>query len=285
MIQCLICLDERPYMTVGNCDHMVTCLDCTYKQRIVSQNKRCTMCNQDLPTVLVFNQTEPPPSGPPDPSAIREFKGGIQYIDNASRIECLKLENKTCFIGKCNANFQTIQQFYLHLKMAHGRYMCDLCVTNRALLLKEQPIYRKEEYDKHLHFGDFDEENNLINMHPFCTFCQNSYFNDDVFYDHLRKSHFNCSLCDPKTTKYVFYKDSNNLREHYKLAHYPCPHPDCQLMVAYKSRIDLDAHTNREHNRGKQVKITLSGVGDDKDDKLQGKIDEKNGHDFTNSVI
>lgn len=284
MNQCLICMEEKPYMTIGNCGHAFTCLECTYKFRVISKSKRCAYCNIDLEMVLVYPQSKPIPNIS-EMDSITEFKGGIFYADSESRIECLKLENKQCVIGQCKTFFQTIPQLYSHLKSSHGRFMCNLCVENRALLIREQKAYRKEEYDRHLNSGDYDEENNLIFLHPYCCFCETNFFNDDALADHLRKGHFNCNLCDPKIGKYTYYREFANLRKHYNASHFMCTNADCQGGSAFRTKPELDSHVFKEHDKSKNKKLNsnvlLSAAQDDLEIKRMG---DKEGIDFTNSV-
>lgn len=285
MNKCLICMEESGYMTVGNCGHPFTCLECAYKYRVISKSKRCTYCNVDLDKIIVYSQKH---SVPDVNTAIDliEFKCGIFFTNQETRVECLKLENKQCFIGSCKAYFETLQQFYTHLKTAHKRFMCNLCVENRALLLREQKVYREEEYSKHMYSGDYDEENNLMFVHPYCDYCKVSFFNDDIFLDHLRKAHMVCNLCDQNLFKYTFHKDFHALTLHYNSSHYACQHPDCQGVAAFKKKYELESHILKEHDKSKQKKSNIGDLIFENESKKEesSKNNEHQGLDFTNSV-
>lgn len=75
----------------------------------------------------------------------------------------------------------------MHLENAHKMFLCKLCVKNSTLLLYEQKMYTAFELKEHLMKGDFDKENNLISMHPFCIFCKKHFFSDEEFKQHLNK--------------------------------------------------------------------------------------------------
>lgn len=280
MEECIVCLENRDYMTMGACGHGNVCLECTYKNRVISKNKRCAYCNKSIESVVVFCQQESAPdlSNP----RLREFKEGLLYASEECRIQCLKLENKTCFIDKCRASFSTLPQLVDHMKRSHNRCVCSLCVENRALLLKEQRVYRTEELDRHLLFGDYDDENNLIFLHPHCHFCNTYLFNDDRLSEHLRKDHYNCGLCDPKEHKHVFYKDFPSLSVHYELSHYLCEHPECARASAFKTKFELDKHDAAFH---KKVKTKANPLAVNLEDTQEKNIQDNQGFDFTNAVF
>ena len=271
-------------MTIGKCGHAVICLECTYKFLVITKNKRCAYCNEDVDKVVVFNQTHDRVPDLTQDNELTEFKEGIFYSTDECRIECLKLENKQCFIDKCKAYFLNLNQFYEHLKKAHNRYMCSLCVENRALLIKEQKVYRREEYDRHMCFGDYDDENNLIFLHPYCGFCRKNFFNDDSLLDHLRKDHFNCNLCDPKTHKLTYYNKFENLNIHYDSSHHLCKHPDCSGASVFKTRFELESHFAKEHEKNKKKPFSNLLFTEQEAQTEDKKITDKEGFDFTNSV-
>ena len=281
MSSCLICLEEKPYMTIGACGHPFTCLECTYKSRVISKNFRCVYCNESQSSVFVFNQNEEQPDVE-DESEGTEFTCGIKYINNETRIECLKLENKNCMVKGCKAYFKTEFQLHQHLKINHQRYLCQICIDSRALLLREQKLYRYEELGRHLEFGDFDEENNLILLHPYCHFCKKHFYNDDQFFDHLRKAHFHCGVCSHADAKYTFYNKFENLKIHYEAAHFVCRHPDCQGSV-FKTKFDLMQHINKDHNKssgkGSSSNLLLTGIIDQED-----REPDNQGFNFLQSV-
>ena len=54
-IECMICCEESMYMTVGVCEHKVSCLKCTVKLRSINQNTKCIYCNKELKEVIVLD--------------------------------------------------------------------------------------------------------------------------------------------------------------------------------------------------------------------------------------
>lgn len=52
---CMICCEDNLYLTVGVCEHKVTCLKCTVKLRSINLNTKCIYCNQELEEVIVLD--------------------------------------------------------------------------------------------------------------------------------------------------------------------------------------------------------------------------------------
>ena len=55
---CTICCEESRYMTVGICEHKMTCLKCTVKLRSINNNTKCVYCNQELKDVIAIDDEE-----------------------------------------------------------------------------------------------------------------------------------------------------------------------------------------------------------------------------------
>ena len=277
MSECIICMDIKNFVSLGDCNHSRTCLECTYKNRVIAKNKRCAFCNKDLPIVVVCQNDTTIPNFE-DCESIGEYKAGIHYLYEQDKIECLKLENKVCPIKSCQKVFISIDQLTNHLDSAHRRYFCDLCIKNRTLLLNEQQLYQYNELNEHQKIGDFDSEGNLIFCHPLCVFCKQYQFNDDFLLEHLRKEHFNCGLCDAKSTRYMYYDNFHKLSQHYESSHFMCTYSECQKARAFKEEFELNKHIMNEHKGSSKVPILASSSGTKKPDFTMG-------FDFSDSVI
>ena len=59
-----------------------------------------------------------------------------------------------------------------HLKKAHNRSFCDVCLKNSTSILSEQVLYKPSQLKEHLNQGDYDNEGNLVLLHPHCTVCR-----------------------------------------------------------------------------------------------------------------
>lgn len=53
--ECFICCEPEKIRTVGECNHQVICLSCSWKMRVKNSNIKCLQCNQECPEVLVTN--------------------------------------------------------------------------------------------------------------------------------------------------------------------------------------------------------------------------------------
>lgn len=51
--------------------------------------------------------------------------------------------------------------------------------------MNEHKTFTAEDLKNHLEIGSFDDDNNLVSIHPFCKFCQKNFFNDEALKTHL----------------------------------------------------------------------------------------------------
>jgi len=76
-------------MTVGVCEHKVTCLKCTIKLRSINQNNKCIYCNKELKDVIVLDEEEKTYSF--EKSGMQLFDYGIYYINESTLGACVFL--------------------------------------------------------------------------------------------------------------------------------------------------------------------------------------------------
>jgi len=80
----------------------------------------------------------------------------------------------------------------------------------------------------HIEYGDASTEKGAeILPHPWCDFCEQYFFNDLVFLDHLQRMHLTCHLCD-EFYKNTYYKDYASLELHFSKSHFICPYDACK---------------------------------------------------------
>ena len=58
MSACLICCEEKDWITLGKCNHTELCLECCYKYRSDKKNRNCILCKTDLEVVYVVKNNE-----------------------------------------------------------------------------------------------------------------------------------------------------------------------------------------------------------------------------------
>lgn len=107
--------------------------------------------------------------------------------------------------------------------------------------------------------------------HPWCDFCEEYFFNDLLFFDHLGRNHLTCNLCGD-SYKNVYYGSYKNLENHFAYTHFLCPYEMCKAKcyVAFRTEDELKTHIEIEHTArgGKQVKANaLLGFDYEKEER------------------
>lgn len=246
---CTICCEESMYMTAGVCEHKVCCLRCTVKLRSINFSTKCVYCNQELKEVVVLDDEEKTFAG--ERAGMQEFDHGIHFINESTQGACVFLSKFRCKepFCECKEYFKTTNNYKLHLSRDHHKFLCGICEQNEVLLLNEHPTYTAEELSSHLQNGTFDEEYNLVALHPFCSFCNAHFFNDDAFKDHLKKDHEKCYLCEDEKNRWHYYKNYSSLEKHFEKSHFICKEQSCKQItfVAFKTERELQLHNKNQH--------------------------------------
>ena len=101
MSACLICCEEKDWITLGKCNHTELCLECCYKYRSDKKNRNCILCKTDLEVVYVVKNNE----DYADFSCFRgkgeEFEYGIKYFEKDVKPELERLRKIVCPIKNC----------------------------------------------------------------------------------------------------------------------------------------------------------------------------------------
>lgn len=123
--------------------------------------------------------------------------------------------------------------------------------------------------------------------HPWCNFCEEFFFNDMAFFDHLHRKHHTCHLCG-ENFKNIYYHEYSNLENHFALSHFQCPYEVCKAKcyVAFKTEEELKAHLDIEHKSKEKVinanSLLSFQLNDDEQDsysaKRGGKFAKKKNH-------
>lgn len=127
----------------------------------------------------------------------------------------------------------------------------------------------------HIQFGDVGNEKQAeILPHPWCDFCEEFYFNDSLFFEHLNRMHLTCNLCGD-AHKNIFYSAYPSLENHFAWTHFICPYEQCKgkCYVAFRTEDELKAHVDIEHKaRQKVIKANaLLGFEFERDDREDRK--------------
>ena len=143
------------------------------------------------------------------------------------------------------------------METRHEKTFCKVCLKGRTVFIREQRLYHVNMLRKHIEEGDLgDDRHGEVLPHPYCDFCEEFFFNDLTFFDHLNKKHLTCHLCTDHH-KYVHYKEYESLESHFAMTHFICPYEICKAkgFVAFRTEDELRAHLELEHKHGGQKQI------------------------------
>ncbi|XP_045772069.1 E3 ubiquitin-protein ligase ZNF598 [Maniola jurtina] len=250
---CVVCFKTVVYYSIGECDHPV-CFECSTRMRVLCQQNECPICRQDLARV-VFTETVQPYKELrnrvfSDKLFERQYKIGFSSEEIKRQYELL-LENRcTDKMCKDKMPFRTFSMLSDHMRKAHERYYCDLCVKHLKIFTSERRCYTRQELAHHRRKGDVD--NTSHRGHPLCEFCEERFMDADELYRHLRKEHLYCHLCDADGRN-LYYASHSALAHHFRTEHYLCEEGECagqHLTAVFRSEIDLKGHKATVHGRG-----------------------------------
>ncbi len=153
----------------------------------------------------------------------------------------------------CGAIFGNLHKLQIHLKKVHnGQQHCSVCLKEKKVFLREQQQYKWEDLKRHMSHGD----GLGFRGHPFCKFCNVRMYDNIQLYEHLTKEHYKCHICE----EYKYFKEYNDLEEHFRVSHFLCEHEDCLSLrfQVFPTDIDLTAHIVKSHPGMKPPRINLS---------------------------
>ena len=230
---CIICCDPFTFHAVGSCSHRGICHTCCLRMRVFDKQKYCPQCRAEWPKVIFTKD-----------STTKEFsdfntrnfsfdrQNGILYEDIDLFKSVQELFKYKCKLCKFTArNWNGLKE---HTRKAHDRLYCEQCVGHLSKFAHEFALYTKKELQKHRRQGD----DMSFKGHAFCKFCNAYFFGPDQLYDHLKKNHFSCHLCENDGIKDVYFSDYPGLEEHFREEHFMCEDPECleKKFVVFRSK-------------------------------------------------
>ena len=115
---------------------------------------------------------------------------------------------------ECEKAFVNWNELKRHVKQAHERVCCDLCLRNKKIFSHEHTLYTQAQLQKHYREGDGsfkkDDETGFTG-HPECVFCKTRFYGPDELYEHCRDKHEQCHLCVRHGIQHQYYADYNSL--------------------------------------------------------------------------
>ncbi|CCD26257.1 E3 ubiquitin-protein ligase HEL2 NDAI_0H00830 [Naumovozyma dairenensis CBS 421] len=258
---CLICASKMTYAALSPCHHK-TCHRCSFRQRSLFEKKACLICRTENET-LIFTENVTATYEDFINYKLDQFyavneKFGINFTSSEVAKATLDLLKYICPV--CERNNKEIEdlgnakKYNAHLKHAHNKCICTICVHNNHQFPRELKIYTQKQLQTHQSKGDTEG----FKGHPLCAFCSGQrFYSDDELYVHMRNKHEKCHICDKvdySTPQY--FKDYDQLFEHFKNFHFICTFQTCldNKFTVFKDEVELQAHILKEHGdvvRGK----------------------------------
>ena len=255
--QCVICGEKIEYYSIGQCNHREICYYCTLKNRTFYNDKKCPLCNTNLEIVFISPKSEIYSFEELSKKELSSYykdndsdEIGVYYTDITSLETSLQLKLYKCPIDYCvkEEPFNSYEDLVQHLKDNHQKLFCKVCVKYGKKFITEQKVYSKNEINEHNWYGDIDED---IPPHHKCPYCGDLYYDDEMLYSHMSKTHFMCDICKNIDKKTIFYSALPNFIEHNRFYHYCCPFKECKdvLYIAFPSKKQLIEHFEKKHNQ------------------------------------
>ena len=171
---------------------------------------------------------------------------GITHETPESRAKVDELLEHRC--PECDELCRSFPQVKDHVRKTHSLMYCDICLRHLRIFTHERKCYTKEALVRHRKVGDSDDRSHR--GHPLCQFCDERYLDNDELLTHLRKYHFWCHLCE-KDGNQDYYANYNNLRRHFKGAHFLCEEGEClkeEFTSVFRMKVDYQAHVSQKHS-------------------------------------
>eukprot|EP01135_Chromosphaera_perkinsii_P007624 Nk52_evm80s914 gene=Nk52_evmTU80s914 len=240
---CIICCDPYVYHAIGNCQHRGMCHICCLRMRVFDKQKYCPQCRTDWPKVIFTKNGDKLFADFKTRNFSFDRKEGILYEDIdlfKEAQELFKFKCKLCnYVGR---NWNGLKE---HVRKTHDRWYCEQCTGHLSKFIHEFNIFTKKELQKHRREGD----DISFKGHAFCKFCNQYFFGNDQLYDHLKKNHFSCHLCENDGIRDLYFPGYNDLEDHFRSDHFLCEDSECleKKFIVFRTKIDLKGHQAEEH--------------------------------------
>ncbi len=91
-----------------------------------------------------------------------------------------------------------------------------MCLKGRTVFIREQRIYHMQKLRNHIEHGDAASERGAeILPHPWCDFCEEFFFDANLFQDHINRMHLTCHLCNSEHYRHMYYDNYESLEVHF----------------------------------------------------------------------
>lgn len=254
---CFICADPIKYHSIAPCNH-VTCHICSLRMRALYKTKACAHCRTESEFVIFSGHESKRFEEFKDSEIVAEVPSlGVRYDDQTIYEDTTVLLRYNCPDADCDRACMGWSDLQRHTRAEHNRVMCDLCIRHKKVFSHEHTLFTPQELRKHERTGDDQpgsENQSGFRGHPECGFCNQRFYSADELYEHCRKSHERCFICDRRNpgANQQYYIDYNALEVHFQKEHYVCQDEECleQKFVVFDNEVDLKAHQLEKHPNG-----------------------------------
>ncbi|GBC07131.1 hypothetical protein RclHR1_07280008 [Rhizophagus clarus] len=181
---CYICSDPIEIYSISKCNHR-TCHLCSLRTRILLDSETCAYCRTQQNEILLTRDSE---------KSFEELKSASMNWITISEINVLcedasifhtvtHLMEFQCPSKNCNATCKDWHGLTNHVRIAHNKLFCTMCIVNRKIFTSEHQLYTREELISHYNGNNTTDP--YFQGHPSCTECNNIHFYDSSeLYDH-----------------------------------------------------------------------------------------------------
>ncbi|XP_033109186.1 E3 ubiquitin-protein ligase ZNF598-like [Anneissia japonica] len=126
---CVLCCQDAKLFAIGPCDHPI-CTKCSTRMRVLCEQKYCSVCRNEMGTVLFVKKVHPYASIISH-KFLSNKKAGIRFASGWMKSEFEDYLSHKC--PKCPKDvnqFKSLKLLEEHMRRNHELFYCNLCVDN-----------------------------------------------------------------------------------------------------------------------------------------------------------
>lgn len=195
---CFICAEPVKLYSVPPCSHRV-CHICAMRLRALWKKRECTFCKTEATRVIfTANPTKGFGEYTPDELPYVDEKLSIYFESRQDYEDTIALLRFNCPNLRCDAMCSGWADLRTHVKRAHSRLLCELCMSHKKIFAHEHQLFTAASLQAH-----------NSSEHRYCEYCHKHYYSDDELWVHMRDSHEQCHICKSRSEeeRWRYYKD------------------------------------------------------------------------------
>ncbi|CAE6427361.1 unnamed protein product [Rhizoctonia solani] len=277
---CWICAEPVKFYALSECNHR-TCHVCALRLRALYKRTDCTFCKHpQVSVIFTASPTKVYPDFTPNDIPFSDPKLQISFETKEMMEDTMILLRFNCPDADCDAIAQGWSDLKWHAKDKHDSILCDLCIRHKKIFAHEHTLYSPITFGLHMpsvhtrRFSAQEKANAALPdmVHPMCQFCKECLFSDDELFGHLREHHEECFVCKREGVRDQYFRNYEQLEQHFRDQHYPCTHSTCleQKFVVFATQLDLQGHqvdvhgeqmSNRDRRDARRVDVAFGPGG------------------------